>query len=385
MLGPFVSAVLDVRSSLLRSIVSVLGVVVAISAVLVVDATTTASRAATRAYLEREFGIPATLEVPATSKMQADQVYAALADGGVENRTLVQNEQFLILRGDLTYRATGQLTLEKSGAVRSEEIITGTTPEIANVNLATVSLDEASLSALGLTAANAVGSSVELAYLGSSSQFDVLRRKARPAVVAAVHRTAPDGGPLTFVLGGSSDQRSTFSVEARVSEDDVDLVSQIVRTVGPDLSTNRLDRASQLAPIQAQERRVGQALSLLALVIGGLGLLTTRMSVVRERKSELGIRRAIGATRGAIVLSVTTEAFIITCVAGVIALGLASVIFAILPPDLLTQGSGAITQLTLPTSSIVVGMVGAAVIGLIGGLIPAALASRTSIVDAVRR
>ena len=70
---------------------------------------------------------------------------------------------------------------------------------------------------------------------------------------------------------------------------------------------------------------------------------------------------------------------------GVAALGLASILFTVAPVDLLTSGNGHVTRSTLPWASVLRGIGGAAVIGLVAGLVPATLATRSSIVDAVRR
>ena len=69
------------------------------------------------------------------------------------------------------------------------------------------------------------------------------------------------------------------------------------------------------------------AIAGVSLLVGGIGIMNIMLATVSERTREIGIRRAIGATRGDIVFQFLTEAILLTSVGGVmgVCLGLLSV------------------------------------------------------------
>ncbi|MFH1312114.1 MAG: ABC transporter permease [Candidatus Eisenbacteria bacterium] len=67
----------------------------------------------------------------------------------------------------------------------------------------------------------------------------------------------------------------------------------------------------------------------LTLAIGGIGVMNMMLVSVNERIGEIGIRRAVGATRKWIVLQFLTESFLLTVVAGVIGLAVGLIILLV--------------------------------------------------------
>ena len=335
-------------------------------------------------YLTKQFGAAATLQIPLSSLSQASHVTSALRENGVRAQYIRGDERVELLRGDHRSTGEGEFVDGPTQHVQPVDLRTGALPTTASGATTQVVLDEASLADLGIRPGHAVGTAVDIGELGSSAQFDERRQPVLPGVVVGVHATEPDGVVRTILIGRSHGPASV-SVVARVNPADTELVHATAATVVPDVAVERIDKQAQLAPVIEQQQRAGLALSLLALLIGGLGLLTTRLAVVRERRVELGIRRSLGATRGAIVTSVLTETLLITAVASGAAVVLASIVFPLIPSGFLTHGAGTVSQLTLPLISIVRGVIGASVIGLVAALVPAVQAGRTSVVEAVRR
>ena len=119
------------------------------------------------------------------------------------------------------------------------------------------------------------------------------------------------------------------------------------------------------------------------LLAGAIGVSNIMMVTVRERTTEIGIRRAIGATPGNILRQIITESVILTAVAG-----MSGILFAVIILELLELGNtsdgivGAHFQVsfwTAMTSAIFLG-----ILGVLAGLAPAARAMSIKPVDAMR-
>lgn len=121
--------------------------------------------------------------------------------------------------------------------------------------------------------------------------------------------------------------------------------------------------------------------ALISLVVGGLSVINTMAMSVAERTREIGVKRAIGATRARIVREVVTEAGVIGLIGGVIGLALGALV--VLVANAAGRSSGTVLfQLTGGTAGFAVGF--AVVLGMLAGLIPAMTAARMDPVEALR-
>ena len=118
----------------------------------------------------------------------------------------------------------------------------------------------------------------------------------------------------------------------------------------------------------------------LALLIALLGIANTLALSVVERTREIGLLRAVGQSRRQARLMVLAEALIVSLFGAVlgVAIGLVLGLGAVsaMPPSI-------ISTTAVPTASIVVVVVLAAVFGLVAGLLPARRASRLDVLDAI--
>ncbi|NQX11671.1 ABC transporter permease [Microbacteriaceae bacterium VKM Ac-2855] len=122
----------------------------------------------------------------------------------------------------------------------------------------------------------------------------------------------------------------------------------------------------------------------LVLLLGALGLLNIALVTVRQRIREIGVRRSFGASSGRIFFAIMMESVVATVVAGFVGVTLA--ILLITNPivrDLLSQGM--VTDFPpFPLDAALLGLGASTVVGALAGLIPAIVAVRVKVIDAIR-
>jgi putative ABC transport system permease protein len=119
------------------------------------------------------------------------------------------------------------------------------------------------------------------------------------------------------------------------------------------------------------------ALGAVALLVGGVGIANVMVIGVLERRSEIGLRRALGATRAHIRHQFLTEALALALLGGIAGIALGA---------LVTAGYAAVEheQLVVPLTGIAAGIGASVLMGAIAGLYPAVRAARLSPTDALR-
>ncbi|MFN8581549.1 MAG: ABC transporter permease [Gemmatimonadaceae bacterium] len=122
---------------------------------------------------------------------------------------------------------------------------------------------------------------------------------------------------------------------------------------------------------------VGLALSAVALLVGGVGVVAIMMISVTERTREIGIRKALGASRGTILWQFLVEAATLTSIGAAIGLILGG---------LVAWGIRANTTIpaAVPVPAIVAALIASALTGILFGMAPAARAAKLDPVEALR-
>ncbi len=119
------------------------------------------------------------------------------------------------------------------------------------------------------------------------------------------------------------------------------------------------------------------ALSAVGLMVGGVGVVAIMMISVTERTREIGVRKALGATRKTILWQFLVEAATLTCVGASIGLVAGSAVAFLVNRFTPVPAS-------TPPLAIVAALGVSAVTGIVFGMLPAARASRLDPVEALR-
>ena len=119
------------------------------------------------------------------------------------------------------------------------------------------------------------------------------------------------------------------------------------------------------------------SIAAISLLVGGIGIMNIMLASVTERTREIGIRRALGATRGDIVVQFLTEALLLSLIGGLIGIGL-----GIGVPKLVTHMAGLVT--IIQADSIVLAFSISLATGVLFGIYPAIRAAALSPIEALR-
>ena len=115
------------------------------------------------------------------------------------------------------------------------------------------------------------------------------------------------------------------------------------------------------------------------VLLGGLGIMSVMLAAVQDRTREIGLRKALGAKEGLILVQFLLEAVLISLVAGFL-----GVVAGILSVTILKGPLGVQVSTVMLTASIMSGILFTGFLGIASGLYPSVKASRMDSVTAMR-
>ena len=171
-------------------------------------------------------------------------------------------------------------------------------------------------------------------------------------------------------------------VMASVGKKAADLLtgSQIIGTdTGFDYrSADMLEQAQQLQNMSKSTNTQLIWIASISLLVGGIGVMNIMLVSVTERTSEIGLKKALGAKKKRILLQFLTEAAVLTSIGGIIGvltgIGLAELISGLMQ-----------IPVAISAPAIIIAVVFSTLIGVIFGLLPATKAANLNPIDALRR
>lgn len=175
-------------------------------------------------------------------------------------------------------------------------------------------------------------------------------------------------------------QVSFYEVKLR-SPDRADAVKQKIESRYPEAFAAKSAEFSESSQDVQIMRSMTWGLSMIAVLVGGIGVMNTMVMSVFERTREIGVLRAVGWRRRRIILMVLQESLLLSAIGGLagIAIGIGLIeLVATLP------GIGSLMAGVISPGLFVQAMVVALTLGTVGGLYPAWRASRLSPMEALR-
>jgi putative ABC transport system permease protein len=254
------------------------------------------------------------------------------------------------------------------------DVATGSWLDPASATLPTVVLGDTAARRLGI---DAPGVRV---WLGDR-WFTVIGILAPITLATELDASAFVGIPIAEQLFDYEGSPSTIYVRSETQYLE-DVRAVLGRTASPeDPSEIEVTRPSDALEARAAAATAFTELFLglgaVALIVGGVGIANVMLMSVLERRAEIGLRRALGATRRHIALQFVSEALALAFVGGILGV-LAGAGIAV--AYALSQGWAPI----IPAVAVVGGVVAALAIGAIAGFYPAMRAARLSPTDALR-
>jgi putative ABC transport system permease protein len=189
---------------------------------------------------------------------------------------------------------------------------------------------------------------------------------------------------MRMVMGRTTIQRIMVSAhegEAELAEAEITaLLRQHLKVPPKDVNPFQIRKQDDIVQMQNQQASLLTALLAVAasisLVVGGIGIANIMLVSVTERTREIGMRRAVGATQHQVLWQFLTEAVALSLMGGIagVAIGLVAIT--------------ALQRFQLPAVAepwaVMLGLFFSGMVGVVAGFLPALKAARLDVIDALR-
>jgi putative ABC transport system permease protein len=202
----------------------------------------------------------------------------------------------------------------------------------------------------------------------------------RAALVPAIDSSVLIGFPAAEHYLGFDGRPSSIYVRAATSQ--VDAVDNVLAATANPENPSEVDVSQPSAALVAEADAQGAfdglflGLGAVALLVGAVGVANIMVISVLERRAEIGLRRALGATKGHIRVQFLSEAVVLALTGGAVGVGAGALSTAV-------YASSKSEAIVIPALAWAGGIGAAILIGAVAGLWPALRASRMSPTEAL--
>ncbi|MFG6279689.1 ABC transporter permease [Microbacterium sp. 5K110] len=237
----------------------------------------------------------------------------------------------------------------------------------------------------GGTRAVVVGVTPSSTWETEPSMF-MLAAQAQAVQDAAIGRSGT-AAAADSSYGGAPQSQYEMWVPPELAEQLTTLVTRDLTAAlgdGAQVNVNRQDWAAWGDDPFLVTKMVVIGIAVLVLMLGALGLVNIALVTVKQRVREIGIRRSFGATASRVFFAVMMESVVATVVAG--AAGVMASILIVQSPWLRELiGQGMVSDFPpFPVDAALTGLAAATAVGALAGLLPALVAVRVKVIDAIR-
>ena len=380
-------ALQGLRTRRLRASLSALGIAIGIGAMVAVVGVSASSQANLLATIDR-LGTNLLIVAPGTTFLGAGEVLPSTAIPSIKHMAAVQRASAIYQVSGVTVRRTPYVPAEQTGgigvdatepgllATLGDNVASGRFLDGASQNYPTVVLGAQAASILQIPR---VSGHIQL-FIGGT-WFTVIGVLKPVILDPNLDTVAFIGLPAAERLFRTQPDASEIYVRANV-----DHVTQASNLLAPTADPQNPDGVQVSRPSNALEARAaakGQFTTLLlglgavALLVGAIGIANIMVISVLERRGEIGLRRALGATTRHISAQFLAESTLLAMLGGVAGLILGAVATLIYT---LAQGE----PWVVPAYVLIAAPAAGLAIGAIAGLYPASKAARLSPTEALR-
>jgi putative ABC transport system permease protein len=383
-------ASVGLRTRRLRAALSALGVAIGIAAMVAVLGISDSSKAGLVEELN-QLGTNLLTVQPGQNFFGQNAQLPEAADRAVLGLETVRNAAAVTTVSSATVRASSFIeAAETSGisvdaadlgllATLGGKVAQGRFLDAARQRYPIVVLGAVAAERLGVDALTASGRPVKVDIGGT--WFAVGGVLAPLALAPEIDRAALIGYPIAHALFGTSRNATTLYV--RADPEHVNKAASLLpATADPqNPEQTQISRPSSALQARAAAQSTLTALFLglgaVALLVGGVGIANVMVISVLERRPEIGLRRALGATRAHIGVQFLGESVLLSLLGGAAGIGLGSAATAVYAHS---QGWILVVPLLAVGGSVAI----AIALGAVAGLYPAARAARLAPASALR-
>lgn len=389
-------AIESIKSNKMRSFLTMLGIVIGISSVIMIVAVGDGGKANIMSSFDNIGMSTITLSTNSKNAVPGDEITMADTEAlrekipGVRYVSPMRQEQGKMSFKDEEMVAVIAAGSEELSAISNLEIIAGRALNREDYLGArrTIIIDEISCEKMFGTI-NVVGMEVNIKLGQSSNKFKIVGVSksemgnfsfdGMPAFLYAPLTTIFDiqgispRVDMVYIMGAEDDNAANVGANA------INILESRHSNRGREAykAQDMLQQVNQINSVISIFQSFIAAVAAISLLVGGIGVMNIMLVAVTERTREIGIRKALGAKTKAILMQFLTESAIITIIGGIIGM-----ILGYAGATLIAMLVGITPVFSI--STIIGTLIFSSIVGIFFGIYPARKAARMSPIEALR-